>query len=132
MKTFKLLDIIVSAGLIIFVVYSTFITHDMFLEGYFIVGGWQVVSMLVHATFKWFTPKGSTRRQYHRVVLITLILVGVSYLAFEFYPSTIAGCILVILILHLFVFSPVMAVWYTLMCGEELKKLKKRPLATLK
>ncbi len=50
MKKFKKIDAWVSAVLIIGFAVPSFINQDAtFIIGYFVVGGWQVISMLLHA-----------------------------------------------------------------------------------
>jgi hypothetical protein len=81
MKQFKIIDFWVSAGLIIsFTITSVIEGFDNFLTnyffvGYFVVGGWQVFSMLVHAFNHWFTIKKSTRYFYHWITFISLITI---------------------------------------------------------
>jgi hypothetical protein len=92
-----------------------------FIYWYFIVGGWQVISMLVHAVSGWFTRKKS-RRYYHWTVAI-IIVMGIlafimPYLLFIYYIMLFA--------------APVMAICYTFMCYQEVKELKKNHALALK
>jgi hypothetical protein len=94
-----------------------------FLLGYFVVGGWQVISMIVHAANGWFTEGGSKRYTYHWIVVITFMIV---LLGFAIYP------ILIYLLFMLLFVSPFMAVYYTWLCFDEVRKMNQRPLALLK
>jgi hypothetical protein len=99
MKQFKIIDFWISIGLIIsFTTISVIEGFDgfisnYFLSGYFVVGGWQVISMLVHAFNHWFTSNNSTRYFYHCITFISLITMPVGSIDFAIY-STFYGSIL--------------------------------------
>ena len=58
MKKFKQADYFISLLLILVFVIISFINQDItWIVGYFVVGGWQVISMIIHAFFGWFTVK---------------------------------------------------------------------------
>lgn len=124
MKKFKTLDAWISTILIVSSTIISFINHDYtFLLGYTVVGAWQVISMIVHAFNGWFTESGSKRYTYHRIVVITLMIV---LLGFAIYP------ILIYLLFILLFVSPFMALYYNWLCFEEVRKMNQRPLAILK
>lgn len=116
MKTFKHIDLWISAGLIIIcavvVVYSQSISY--LLTSYFIIGAWQVTSMIVHVLNNWFMKKGGSRSFYH---WLTLTIIGVSLLGFVLKP-------LLIIFYFLLFASPFFAAWYAIICYAELKELK--------
>jgi hypothetical protein len=113
MKTFKLIDFWVSAGLIIvFTVLSLFKQDDTFMVGYFVVGGWQVISMLVHVFTNTFTH--GARSVYHWITLITVFTMPI-------------GSIWILLFA-----APFMAVYYTWICYNEVYIKMRRPLSVLK
>lgn len=115
MKKFKKIDTWISIILITGFAIATIINRDnTFLLGYFVVGGWQVVSMLVHVYNQSFTQKKGTRRNYHWITLISLITMPV-------------GSFLILLFT-----APFMAVFYTCLCFDEVRKMNQRPLAMLK
>jgi hypothetical protein len=116
MKTFKLIDFWVSVGLIIaFLALSVITLDDTFFIGYFVVGGWQVISMIVHALTKTFTYWPGARYAYHWITLISIITMPV-------------GSFMILIIA-----APVMAVFYATLCGYEVfVKMNRRPLAILK
>jgi hypothetical protein len=124
MKQFKIIDFWISIGLIVFFTVLSFAKMgETFLYGYFAVGGWQIISMVIHFINKWFCNKGTVRYNYQRAVFV-LILISLAGLVFK--P-------LLFLVLFLLVFAaPVMAVYYTFICHEEIYVKMQRPLALLK
>lgn len=124
MKRFKLIDTWISMVLTGVFALLTLVRRDsIFITGYFVVGGWQVISMVVHAVNGWFCHEGGKRHVYHWVVAITIIVVPLS---FVLYP---------ILFLFLFVLlfaAPFMAVYYTWICYEEVYVKMRRPMDLLK
>ena len=124
MKTFKYFDAWFSCLLIISFSIMGFTNRDeTFIYGYFYVGGWQVISMIVHSLNGWFTPKGSSRYLYHWAVLI---LFFIALLSLVYLP-------LLMLLLLIMVFTgPFMAIFYTVLCFNEIKLMNQRPLDLLK
>jgi len=115
MKKFKEVDAWISIVLITGFAIATIFNRDYtFLIGYFVVGGWQVISMLVHVYYHSFTEKKSIRRKYHWITLISLITMPI-------------GSYLILLFA-----APFMAVFYTCLCYVEVRKMSQRPLALLK
>lgn len=124
MKSFKKIDLWISVILIIFFTTINLIRpNDSFIIGYFVVGGWQVISMLVHTLNGWFCANGSKRYNYHWIVVITIIL---GLLGIAIYP------VFLFIFLPLLFIAPVMAVWYTWICYQEVHVKMKRPLSLLK
>lgn len=122
MKKFKMIDCWVSAILIvIFTVLSIpasiktgWMLNNTVLTGYFVVGGWQVISMIVHSIKQSFTRKGSSRLIYHVITIVSIVTIP----AGSFYI--------------LFLTAPFMAIYYTFLCFDETYNKMKRPLALLK
>jgi hypothetical protein len=120
MKTYKILDAWISAGLIIsFIIINIIdrpgsIIDENILIGYFVVGGWQVTSMIVHAVTRTFTYRPGIRYAYHWVTFIAVITMP----AGSFYILVIT--------------APFMAVLYTWLCFDEVYVKMQRPLAGLK
>jgi hypothetical protein len=124
MRKFKTSDYWISLVLITCgLVYSITRLDDTFLYGYFVVGGWQCVSMIVHAWNGWFTNKGDARRNYHIlvVVIIAWTIVGMLY-----HP------VLYIELLAMLFAAPLLALYYTRLCYLEVYVKMQRPLALLK
>jgi hypothetical protein len=115
MKKFKKIDVWISFLLITAFAIATIIKRDnTFIIGYFAVGGWQIISMLMHAYCHSFTEKRGIRRNYHWITFIFLITMPV-------------GSFLILLFL-----APFMAVFYTWLCYDEERKMNQRPLELLK
>jgi hypothetical protein len=115
MRNFKKTDAWISIMLIAGFGIASLINRDYtFLTGYFIIGGWQIISMLVHAFNKCFTQKKGARYAYHWITFISLITMPV-------------GSFWILLII-----APFMAVYYTWLCFDEVRKMNIRPLAVLK
>jgi len=124
MKTFKKADLIISTTLIIVGIGFALIGKgDQTIYGYFLVGGWQLISMLIHQYNGWFTENKSQRYYYHRIVLVVIItaLLGILIEAF----------LLMVLLMLIFA-APVMALYYTGICYDEVYVKMARPLAQLK
>ncbi len=114
MKKFKKIDIWISIILITGFAIATIINQDnTFVLGYFIVGAWQVSSMLVHAYNRCFTNRWGARYIYHWITFIAVI--------------TIPGSFWVLLYA-----APFMAVYYAYLCYNEVYVKMKRPLDLLK
>jgi hypothetical protein len=126
MKEFKQIDWLISVLLIVIFLVMGFIHSIWFLYGYFIVGGWQVISMIVHELAGWFVIRGSLRRSYHVIVLVIMIL-GCSFIIYE--PLAFISYLLCFIMLFA---APVMALFYTSLCYNEWKSLSRRPLSVLK
>jgi 4-amino-4-deoxy-L-arabinose transferase-like glycosyltransferase len=139
MKTFKTIDFWISVVLIVFFAIISIFKIRSVLEfniaglgshewnlmtGYFVVGGWQVCSMLVHAFAGWFATWGSARKRYSILVLILIVLLPLG-LWFNIEATIIPLYLLLFL-------APVMALYYTYLCYSELRKMKSRPMDLLK
>lgn len=124
MKEFKTIDLWISILLIIgFFIYSLIQRDYTFLIGYCVVGGWQIISMIVHAARQWFTDTHGTRYTYHWIVAIICVATVIGLI----FPS------MLMLVLYPMIFAaPFMAVLYTCLCYRELYVKMKRPLADLK
>ncbi len=123
MKKFKVIDfwggmVLVSAALV-FIPISPIVA---FYIGYFGVGLWHVISMIVHFFNKWFVDKRYARSAYHWtvVILITLVLLGI-----------LIEQILWFMAIVMLFGAPIMIIIYANICYKEMQKLK-RPLDQLK
>lgn len=110
-EKFKLIDFWVNVVLIVLSVTNALIVgfddflENGFLSGYFIVGGWQIISMIVHVITK------SNFRKYNARFVYTCI-------AF-FAVVTIPGSFWI-----LFIIAPFMAIFYTVICYSEVYNKK--------
>lgn len=116
MKKIKLADFWISVALIIiFLVISLIKQDNTFIIGYFVVGSWQTLSMIVHAYTDWFNEKMSKRRVYHWITAISLVTMPLG--SFWILVFT----------------APFMAIYYTWICYNEVFiKMQQRPLYQLK
>jgi hypothetical protein len=131
MKTFKLIDSLLSATLIIIAGSSILIhSNGWTFNWYFIVGGWQLISMIMHEINQWFVPEGSVRRLYHRVV-VWMIIVFITWAFTGYALSETFGYYTLIYLYLLLVFTPVMAIFYTILCFMEWKDAHAKPMAKL-
>lgn len=118
MKVFKWIDVCISLALII--VFTIEYINDNsgnvlenLISGYFIIGCWQTISMVVHAMEKWHTRKFGTRHIYHWITFISL--------------ASLPGFAWILLFT-----APFMAVFYTGLCLKECLTRIRRPLSFLK
>ncbi|MBS1495261.1 MAG: hypothetical protein JSU03_01415 [Bacteroidetes bacterium] len=124
MKNFKFFDTWMSIILItVFLIASVINMDETFIYGYFVVGGWQIISMVIHAINGWFTAKGSIRILYHWVVAIVIALTILGLLV---YP------ILYLMLFILLFAAPIMAIVYTTICYDETYRKMVRPLDLIK
>ncbi|WP_153801033.1 hypothetical protein [Foetidibacter luteolus] len=93
-----------------------------FFAPYFVVGGWQFLSIVVHDISRSFTVKGSARNRYH---VTTYIAVALMLLSYFFEPFLLVFAILLFA-------APLMAAYYLALCFREIQSLQKRPLSQLK
>ena len=123
MERFKKTDLIISISLIIACTIISLLKNDVtFIYSYFIVGGWQVISMVVHAINGWFTRKGSVRVIYHWIVVIIFVVASLAFMI----PVLFA-------IYYIMLFAaPILAIFYTIICYQEVKEIKERHSLALK
>lgn len=129
MKKFKIVDCWVSAILITGSFIYGFISRNFnFIAGYFIVGGWQLISIATHYLTDTFI--GKARNNYTKLIgWATVSLFSLFIVALAWEP--LYGLLLIALLLVLII-SPLMAIYYTYLCFEETYMKMKRPLALLK
>ena len=131
MKKFKTIDCWMSILLIAGFLIASIIRLDLtFIVGYFVVGGWQLISILVHFFNKAFVEKGEARDGYQKYVFLFIIIVAILFpLALLF--KIVAIPLLIVLFILLFC-APFMAVYYTYLCYHETFVKMKRPMDLLK
>jgi hypothetical protein len=123
MKNFKQIDNWISTLLMVAALLTSLIRRDeSFILWYFIVGAWQIISMLTHV-YTGMVPKHSARAIYHSIVVVTLILAIIGVLV-----HYILYAVLMILLFA----APFMAIYYTILGFDESKKWYTRPLSILK
>lgn len=110
MKTFKLVDTWGQVMLIpACIIFSLFKLDASFIYGYFVVGGWQVISALTHLVKGW--KQSGARRHYNKFLLFAGVVGGLCLFSY-----ILLGIYLMVL---LFI-SPVIATWYCFFCYREL------------
>lgn len=123
MRTFKLIDCFLQAvliGLALILGPRQYRTggDEEFLTWYFLVGGLQVFSVIVHFLFYRPEHKSLLRRIYLITLLIVIVVLVVS----------IGGFVIEAMFGLLF-FSPLMAIWYLVTCIIETKRLREATAA---
>ncbi len=119
MKLFKSIDNIIQllliAGAFILNLFSRggLLDSVYFFPSYFVVGGWQVLSVIIHFFFR--PPYPTTMRKIYLVALALVFVVTLGSIPLK--------GILMVLMGLLFV-TPVMAIYYLVTCMVETKRLK--------
>lgn len=129
MKKFKLIDCWMSTILITGSFVYGFTSRDFsFIRGYFVVGVWQLISIITHYLTNTFI--GRSRNNYTKIIAwiaISLLIIAVISQAWEeFYGLMMFELFLLLIV------APIMAIYYTRLCFEETYVKMKRPLALLK
>jgi hypothetical protein len=124
MKLYKKLDLYTQMMLLVAWVPFLIVGREnhSFEYFYFIVGGWQILSCVVHFIFSDFYPYSS--RKIYLWVLLLVIFLGI-------------GCLLeprslLVYLFALLFFSPIMAVWYCFICYKEVKLYRQKEWIQLK
>jgi glucan phosphoethanolaminetransferase (alkaline phosphatase superfamily) len=125
MKSFKQWDWIVQTVLIlasIFVSLALRRTGDLFLLSYFVVGGWQMISVAVHA----LNPaiyRSVARKVYLWLLLLTVLsTIIVILISMNSNSDFILGWLVGILF-----WTPALALFYLVICIWETRRLKEVP-----
>jgi hypothetical protein len=116
MRRFKKIDVWISISLFLILLTACLVMRGLgcIVISYLIIGGWQLISMIVHAYNGWFNEQKSLRRIYHWIAGLSLVTIPIgSYILLMF-------------------MSPVMAAYYTWLCYDEVYVKMKRPLSILK
>lgn len=94
-----------------------------FIYLYFLTGGWQILSFIIHLFLNksWINRK--ERNQYGQTVLWVLVIGFLSYIFLPLLMYFLFGLLLV---------SPVLAIWYFVIGIGEWKRIKQRELIHLK
>lgn len=129
MKKFKMIDCWVSVILITgSFIYGLTSRNFNFIAGYFIVGGWHLISIITHYLTNTFI--GRSRNNYTRLIAWIAISLLAFYLSAQAWEA-IFGLMMFEFVLLLMT-APFMAIYYTYLCFDETYNKMKRPLALLK
>lgn len=134
MKTFRITDLIVQSALIIFAIFQGIKSMtgqpELFFYSYFIIGGWQIFSMLIHHFFAKPTSFHQMRTIYAKTCL-TLLLIGVITGVLLMIESAF-GFLIVLYGYGLLWFTPLLAFFYLYICQKEYSQMIKKELVHLK
>ena len=122
MRTFKLIDLVVQAALILFFLlfWLEWMDFDTAIYGYFMVGGWQATpSRAISAR----SMRGWSHRKIHTLAMLLLPMGAL-------YSLITPGMGMVLAVAMLFA-SPLLAIWYWLLCYQEWRRLKRRTVAVV-
>ena len=122
MKHIKIIDFWVQVVLMSAGIGFTVAKTEYIFGLYFIVGGWQLLSIIIHEVKRWFVPCHSARRWYHNIAYISVLIMLAAPLVPFFF---------IFYYVMLFM-APLMAIYYTCLCYNETFRLLKRPLSQLK
>ena len=123
MKKFKKADVIIqitliAAALVVNLIRQGDILGELFLSSYFIVGGWQITSVIIH--FIKPTPIKLVLRKLYLILLGITVFAGIVI-------GVIAGDGIIMFLLGLLFVSPVMAILYLITCIKENEKMNFLP-----
>ena len=109
---FKQIDLIVQLLILLTTGGLYFVdSNTAFISLYFVFGGWQFMSMLVHLIAKW-----NNDHLLRRIYLYALLAVVIIFLI------SLAFVTLMIWLFYLLLFiTPVLGLYYVLVCGLELR-----------
>jgi hypothetical protein len=119
MKKFKQIDCIVQVLLMITAVITNMINvpgflSNTFLSGYLLVGGWQLMSVMVH-----FVSRDFPRVQARKIYLLLLALTVITGIVFALVPG---DNLLSFMAVMLF-WTPVLAILYCGTCIAETRRM---------
>jgi hypothetical protein len=135
MRIYKKLDFLVQI-LLFFIWIPLFIfSHDNmgFIYLYFVVGGWQLLSCLIHGIFPQHYYPVKARKHYLITLLIAVIL-GVICLAglLNTFLYPLANLTAFPYLFASLFFTPLMALWYCYICYKEVRIYEQREWILLK
>jgi hypothetical protein len=131
MKKFKSADLLISILLIVIaVVYAIIKRNQTAFAGYFVVGAWQVISMLLHYKKQLFTQTGGSRSNYHKCILAIALFTAILLLAAKLTEWMLLP--LLLFLAFLLFTAPVLAIYYAWLCYNETYVKMRRPMYFLK
>ena len=123
MKRFKQADFFGQVILIIaFIVALGTWGFSTIIAGYIIVGVWQLTSMVIHFYNEWHMNRGGKRSYYFYISVSTVVLICAAFL----FPSALLSFLYLLLFL-----APLMAIYYTSICYNEVFHPYRRPSETI-
>lgn len=120
MKWFKITDVIVQVA-IVFIALLIWNQYS-FAAFYFVLGGWQVFSCIIHLTVYERSERSRSRRAYEKTLAWVMGIAAVSSLIG--YAGIEAGFMVLFLLGCVMLFGGVlMAIWYCIDCFAEIQQL---------
>lgn len=119
LKDFKTLDLTIQAVLILAALIVDLIWQHSgsIIVSYLVVGGWQIMSMVVHWVEHYDLRRWS-HRTVHTASMVALVLLAIL--------GIMHSQLIILLLMGLLVGAPLLAIWYFLLCFLELKQLNRR------
>lgn len=119
MKTFKRIDLAVQVALIISFTITILIAGiKALINGFLVIGAWQLLSMVVHFLNKWHGSKGGRRYNFQLVILSLALLVCL---------MPVFPVLFIVLYFAVFII-PILVICYAWICFMEVFHYVKRPL----
>lgn len=109
-------------GIVLFPLLACLDSSNFFFDGYFVVGTWQLLSLLFHALF--CSELLHRARKFYAIAVLLLATLAIPFL---FHSASLLGYFLLVLFV-----SPIMAVCYLLISFSELKNWQARAWIHLK
>jgi hypothetical protein len=132
MKTYKLIDLWGNVVILLAIVFYALKTKqiDTLFSLYFYLGAWQLISAIAHLFTQSFYHSNQLRVLYNKALLITIIIIAISFgLAFI---DDLTFFILIVVGGLTLVATFIMAIFYFIICYKEVYVLSKRPLSVIK
>ncbi|MEO5562108.1 MAG: hypothetical protein ABIR18_01710 [Chitinophagaceae bacterium] len=120
MKTYIQIDFVVQLIIVpLFVLYGIIVDRNILAMSYFIIGGWQILSCIIHEIFRNYYR--SRQRNYYLWTLLFLVFAGMLCIPVMIYFG-----------FALLIISPFLAIWYICICYLENKLIADKAWINLK
>ena len=124
MKRFKQIDVIGQFLIILtFIGIEIFQRNGTYFMGYLIIGGWQLISVILHLIFRKQLMLSPLRKIYNVVLIVVVALAIIAF--------TIPQLGLYILLALLYIPTP-MALFYNYLCFVELRTINHREFISMR
>lgn len=120
-QRYRIADLIIQLAMLLTWLIVVVKNYEFALNMYFIVGGWFLVSLVIHRLID------KDKDSAYNIFLVIVAGIIASFVL----SITVASTFFIVLYI-LFFGAPVMALLYTYVCFTEIRKLNKRPISLLK
>ena len=127
MKIFKSADVVIQLITIVLGILVGLLNPNYVHYPYFIVGGWQLFSCIIHGTVGGYFPY-SSRGKYLKALGIVILLGIICFIN----GLLINPSILILYLGLLMIVSPFLAFWYCFICYKEVKLYQQKEWIQLK